>query len=71
MVKRMKELEGRVLVRSAAEMGLPKLSTKDTVGHSANTVDNTLFRAPIAPKALLRNVPRWAQVVAEGEIEKS
>jgi len=70
MEKRLKEMEGRFLERSKPEAVFPELSTKNTVAHSATTVDDALFEALIAPKALLRNVPSWAQVTAKGKKRK-
>jgi len=60
-------MEERSLARSTSEAVLPELSTKATIAQSATTVDDALFEAPIALKALLRNVPSWAQVVVKGK----
>jgi len=70
MEKRMKEMEERFVARSTREAVLPKSSTRATVAPSATTVDNLLFETPIAPNALLRNVPSWAQVAAKGKKRK-
>jgi len=67
MEGRMRDMERWMLMRYTPEPFLPKLSVRATVAPSATTVDDALFKAPIALKALLPDVPSWAQVIVKGK----
>ena len=68
--KRIKVIGGRFLARSTPEAVLPSSSTMPTVAPSATSVDDDLFEALIALKALLQMCQVGRSLRRRGKREK-